>query len=409
MVSNKIAQISLGLTVLLMFVSIAHAQDPVGSAVSKLEENTKAPTMEDKLREVSIDLSVPKSPAFTALGLTPESVVRPTSPRAFATSLLSGADPRGNIQTGVAVETAPYLLYAGNNVTLKQYNDNYGILLASRTQFSFATAKGANDEDEATRIALGLFVTPFDRADPRTDKKLLECFKNRIGTVHDDAVKFQDEIAPLVANGSPEWPTRLEKAIDQFEKRAANEADVCRDEARKRNWNASAWSIGVAPTWTAPKGNASDLDWSGVGLWTSISYGFEKIPGLQENAQVLWHTRYRSDELAPDPSGSGAFFKQNTLTLAGQLRIAGFSFRETTGGPDLNFLFEAAYVKEDRQGRPDEKLFRYTAGIDYRIADNLYLDVSIGTEDGRKDGRDGRFGMAGLKWGFSDKPHRNVK
>ena len=405
--------ISVVLVALILLVPAAHAADPIADAISELKKETKAPTKEDKIREASIDLSVPKSPAFTALGLTPESVVRPTSPRAFAAALLSGADPNGNIQTGVAVEIAPYLLYAGNNVTLRQYRENYGIRFASRTQFSFAIAKGANDEDEATRIALGLVVTPFDRGDSRNDQKLLDCFEERIGKVHKDAVKVQHKIAPLVASNSPEWPTKLEKEISQLEQQAKSEADTCRKEARKRNWNASAWSVGIAPTWTAAKGNVGDLDWSGVGIWTSVSYGFEEISNLEDNAQILLHARYRSDELAPDPMESGTFFEQDTLTIAGQIRVAGFSFRKTTGGPDLNFLFETAYVNENRKGRPDEELLRYTLGFDYRIMDDLYLDFSIGTEDGRDDGGDNSFGisfgMATLKWGFSDKPRRNVK
>lgn len=409
---NSIAwRICTGLGAALIFMSFAYAQDPLGEAVSKLEEATRPPTIKDKLREATIDLAVPKSPAFTALGLTPESVIRPTSPRAFAASVLSGADPRGNIQTGVAVDSAPYLLYAGNTITLEQYRKNYGIRFLSRTKISFAAAKGANAEDEAARLALGLFVTPFDRGDPRADESLLRCFRERLGPVHADAVKVQNnKIAPLVGEGKLEEAiAELEKAIADHEKRARPEADACRDEARKRNWNATAWSLGVAPTWTAPAGNTSDLDWSGAGVWTSIGYGFEEIPGLEDNALLVLHARYRSNELAPDPNGSGAFLEQDTYTLAGQLRMAGFDFRETVGGPDLNFLFEAAYVKEDRKLRPDESLFRYTAGFDYRITDNLYLNLSVGAEDGREDGGNGKFGMAALKWGVSDKPTLHVK
>jgi hypothetical protein len=413
---NQVGKTWIGLSIILLFAAVTHAQsksdgtvDRLQGVVTDLVKRLGSPE-ENKLREATIDFSVPKSPAFTALGLTPESVVRPTSPRAFAASLLSGADPRGNFQTGVAVETAPYLLLEGNNLTLKDYRDSYLIRLFSRTQFSFATAKGANDEDEATRVALGFFISPFDRGDPRKDPALLNCFQEGFKGVHQEAVNLQNDIAPLVARESltpqelGQIQQELEKKIAPLEKKAGVEADKCRDLARPRNWNASAWSLGVAPTWTSPKGNVRDLDWSGVSLWTSIGYGFEEIPGLQDNAQMLLHARYRSDELVADPDESGKFFKQDTLTVAGQLRIAGFNFRETIGGPDLNFLAEAAYVRENRRGRKDEELFRYTVGFDYKITDNLYLDVSIGTEDGRKKGGDSGFGMAGLKWGFSDQP-----
>ena len=419
----KLARLALALGTLLVSMPPAHAQTPapspanpleaIAETLTKFQTRIKPATSDDKVREASIDLSVPKAPAFTALGITPESVVRPTSPKAFATSLLSGSDPRGNIQTGLAVETAPYLLYAGNNITLRDYIANYPIRLASRTQLSVATAKGTNDEDEATRIALGFLITPFDLGDPRTDKKLLECFKEDIGLIHEKAVAFQNEIAPLVATvpPSPEWPTKLASKVAELEAEARGKAEACREKARERNWNASAWTIGVAPTWTSRDGNTSNLNWSGVSLWTSLGYGFENIPGLEDTAQILVHGRYRRNELAADPTRKGSFLEQDTLTLAAQVRVVGFSFRQTTGGPDLNFLFEAAYVREDRQQprRRDETLFRYTVGFEYRITEGLYLDVSIGTEDGRKEGGNSQFGMASLKWAFSDKPTRNVK
>lgn len=378
-------------------------------AISELKSKTAAPTDKDKVRETTIDLSVPKSPAFTVLGVTPENVVRPTSPRAFAAALLQGAGPNGNIQTGIALETAPYLLYAGNNITLKEYQDKYGIRFFSRTQLSLATVKGANDEDEATRIALGLTVTPFDRGDPRNSKKLIEGFKSNLGKVTKNADKVLIDMAPLVLQNSPELAIRLNKEISKLEEQAKSEAKKVRDKWRKENWNASSWSIGIAPTWTSPTGNTGELEWSGAGIWTSLSYGFEEIPGLNEKAQVLLHARYRENELAPDPQGSGTFFEQDTTTIAGQARIAGFSFRKTTGGPDFNFPIEAAYVKENRKDRSNEELFRYTIGIDYRITDDLYLDFSLGNENGREEGGDSAFGMITLKWGFSDKPKRNIK
>src|SRR4051812_10026938 len=63
------------------------------------------------LKSADVDLSVPDSPAFIALGLSPETVVRPTSPREFATSLLNGVGQDGHLQTGVAVDVVPYLVY----------------------------------------------------------------------------------------------------------------------------------------------------------------------------------------------------------------------------------------------------------------------------------------------------------
>src|SRR5262249_4604445 len=87
------------------------------------------------------DLAVPESPAFTVLGLSPETVVRPSSPREFASSLLNGVDRNGNFQSGVALDFAPYLTLAADEMTLGQYRSNYKLRFLSRTQFSFANTK----------------------------------------------------------------------------------------------------------------------------------------------------------------------------------------------------------------------------------------------------------------------------
>jgi hypothetical protein len=100
-----------------------------------------------------LDLSVPDSPAFTVLGLTTQTITHPATPRALATSLLNGVDQNGNFQTGVAIDTTPYLLFYGNDVTLEKYQQSQVIRFLSRTQFSFATTKGASESDKSARFA----------------------------------------------------------------------------------------------------------------------------------------------------------------------------------------------------------------------------------------------------------------
>ncbi|HZI49982.1 MAG TPA: hypothetical protein VFD75_19440, partial [Pyrinomonadaceae bacterium] len=119
--------------------------------------NNLFPGASDKVTAdtTNVDLSVPESPAFTVLGFTPNTVVRPASPKAFATSLLNGLDQNGNFQSGLAFDLTPFMLVNGENITIKDYNDHYLTRLLSRTQFSFATTKGASSDDTATRLAAG--------------------------------------------------------------------------------------------------------------------------------------------------------------------------------------------------------------------------------------------------------------
>jgi hypothetical protein len=106
--------------------------------------------------DASIDLAVPDSPAFAVLGVSPSNVERPGSPRELALSLLNGVDANGNFQTGMAVETAPYLALWGSTSKLTDYQDDnqYMIRFLSRALLSFATAKGTSDSDKAVRVAV---------------------------------------------------------------------------------------------------------------------------------------------------------------------------------------------------------------------------------------------------------------
>jgi hypothetical protein len=363
---------------------------------------------DDKIRQANLDLSVPTSPAFTVLGITPETVIRPTSPRQFATALLNGADPNGNFQMGFALETAPYLLFAGNELALKQYRMNpkgfNPIRQFARAQFSLATTKGTSEDDKSFRLATGLTLTPWDVGDPRNDDQLLDCFDKRLRPVHAKAGELLNELAPQVAQGQLITEEDVNKKVAKLEPDARIITTKCREEARVRNWNASSWNIGIAPTWTSESGDPDDLKWSGAAFWTSLAYGFEGIPGLENSSQIILHARYRSDELFPNPDQDNAFIKQDTLVLAMQARVNGPNIRKSVGGPDLNFQFELAYIKENRKGRSDEEVFRYTGGAEYKIAEDLYIKFMIGGESGRDNGANQSFVMALLNWGFSSPP-----
>lgn len=138
----------------------------LGAAVSAQQT---APTLKkDQAAQSEIlDLSMPESPGFTILGLTPQTVVRPASPRPFVTSLLNGVDPQGNFQSGLAFDIAPYSIFARTRMLLKEYRNSRRIRLLSNTQVAFATTKGVGDSDKSIRVGIGFQFTLFDKGDPR--------------------------------------------------------------------------------------------------------------------------------------------------------------------------------------------------------------------------------------------------
>ena len=333
------------------------------------------------VQNANIDLSVPESPAFTVLDLTPQTIIRPASPRELATSILNGVDRNGNFQTGIALDTTPYLLFAGRELTLAKYRESRAAQFLAHTVVSFATTKGASEEDKSVRMAIGLHFAIFDKGDPRLDRELSACFK-RVDP------RFEP-ISPTADDATVKLEVARRTAILQ------TAGDPCRAEARKRNWNRSSWIVGLAPSWISPTGETGNLKWNGGGVWTSLAYGFEGVPALERTSQLIFHARYRDSEQVPDPDMEGAIIKQNSVYLGGRFRV---------GAPEFNANFEALYLRNKPAGRDPNSSYRVSVGAERKINKDLWFVISAGGEGGRADGKNKGFVLTSFKWAFSKAP-----
>lgn len=340
----------------------------------------------------NVDLSVPESPAFTVLGVTPSTVVRPASPKAFASSILSGLDQNGNFQSGLAMDFTPYMMFNGENITIRDYNEHYLTRLLSRTQFSFAATKGSSADDTATRVAVGLNFTIWDKGDPRVyhpsrgDDDVLTCFANSL------------QLPPPIAPGTPQ------AQIDQINagNKATNDqlADSCRERARKANWNRSSWTIAYAPSWITKVNDSGDegYKWNGGAAWTSIAYGFEGISALERIAQLILHARYRSRERVPDPVNGGTFLTQNSTMFGARFRA---------GSPKFGLNFEDTFIRTRVLGGATDNINRFSVGAEARITDNLYFVITSGSNLGSDNGQKRGFVLSSFKYGFNPKSSFN--
>jgi hypothetical protein len=278
------------------------------AAAPSLQTGTVPPAVakNESIKTAAIDLSIPESPAFTVLGLTPQTVTRPASPRELATSLLNGVDQHGNFQSGLALDLAPYLLFAGDQLGLRDYQRSRKLRLLTRFQTSFATTKGASEDDKSTRLALGFHATLWDRGDPRLDNELLGSFARELRVGPDNILEPipMDDPGP---NATPEQKAeyaeylkekkRYDQANEAIGVENERKAEECRKASRKKNWNKSSWIIAAAPSWISTDGKTSNFRWNGGGIWSSLAYGFEGVPGLASNSQLIFHVRYRNNEM----------------------------------------------------------------------------------------------------------------
>jgi hypothetical protein len=353
-------------TALAALASTAHAQAP-------------PPTF--KVGDAAVDLAVPESPAFAALGLTPQEVTRPTSARDLATSFLNGVDREGHFQTGIAIDTAPYMLWAGPRLTLKDYvAGKYVTRFLARWQTSFATTKGA-DSDAAVRVGLGMRFTLFDRGDPRMDAELMQCLS---------------KVADYLLATAPAVPPGADLALvnRQREEAVREGAKPCREDSATRRWNRSAWIAGLAPTWTSPDGKAGGFEYTGTALWTSIGYGFEGVPLLEDHAMLAGYVKRRDQEIAPDRFREGDSITQDTLTVGGR-----FLF----GAPSTQLNFEAVYLRNDRRDELEDQYWRVGLGFERRLVENVWLDLSFGRELSRREDDNAVFILGSFKWGLGAK------
>jgi hypothetical protein len=316
-------------------------------------------------------------------------------------------DTNGNFQSGLAMDFVPYLLLAGDELTLRKYQRQPIARLLARTQFSFATTKGASEDDKSLRLALGLHMTLFDKGDPRLDEDLMTCLSTFL-RLPPPPTQLECELPDNPTPADREAFRKCQETIESVKEQRARQLEEvtefndnvstnCRNEAQKRNWNRSSWIVGAAPSWISTDGQTKNLNWNGGGFWTSLAYGFEGVPGLEKRSQLILHARYRNREQVPDPSTTGSFLSQDSMFFGSRFRH---------GSPNFNGSFEYSFLRSRVSGLSFDNSARLALGFERRIAGDTWFNLALGGETGRADGRNNGFVLTSFKWAFSER--RNV-
>lgn len=334
---------------------------------------------------LNFDRPLSAAPAFVALGVTPENVAHPATPREFATSLLNGVDRKGTLQTGFALEVAPYQVFFGPQTTLSEYRENFFTRLLYNFNVSVATTKASTNDDKAQRLALGMEFTLFDKGDPRMNPAVEKLFKQV--TMENPLPDYDPDMSEAEYNA-------LVKA--HYEKFDPNKAYVDGlEKIRAASWGKTAWNVAWAPTWVSLSGNADNLKYEGLTAWTTFAYGFEGVGALKGRAQFIAHVRYREGEEVVDPDNASIKAKQNTLFAAARLRW---------GRPDLSFSAEGAYIRiwDGLQG--DDQSYRIGGVLEKKVANNLWFVLSLGEDFGVAGQANQLYSLGSFRLGSSDSP-----
>jgi len=118
-----------------------------------------------------LDYDVPESPALVALGAAPANVTRGSAAKPIIASLLNEVQTGQKLGSGIAIDFAPYFLFAGRLASIQEYRDNRLKRWLANLQLSIATIQSASDTG-SLRFGAGARVTLFDNHDLLQDKTL---------------------------------------------------------------------------------------------------------------------------------------------------------------------------------------------------------------------------------------------
>lgn len=325
----------------------------------------------------------PDSPALAALDLTKT----PNVPRDLpdlVLGLVSIANPDGSIAPGLALDINPFMMAVGSSYSLGEYREETvrGWLRrwASNTRLSFATADAS--DGVPIRLAVGLFSQPWilKEHDPRRNTEFSDCL-----------VKAMGAKLPMWTADQTEWENRKRTWLDDVEK--SSDIPACR-EKYKDVWNATAVAFGVSPVFTSDDGSFGSLEYSGFGVWTSLSFALPIGQGLIA-------ARFIDNDVVEGASG-----REERDLLLGSV-----GYRMKLG--DANGLLannqvgvEAAYVLADYGGGREDDYGQFAAT--WAFTPNVpqllgtLLEVSIGTTAGASVVDGGSFGKIGIKLSYTD-------
>jgi hypothetical protein len=238
------------------------------------------------------------------LGVSPQTVTSPSTPAALGADLQNGFDSQGNPQSGLAIDTVPFLLVSGADFSIEQYrtdaNKNWWQYWLANTDVSLGTAKGASTADQSLKAAIGFQTTIFNYGDPRLDQQLQDCF--------DQEQSFQGVPPPGRQTGpSSDIPVPPQ---------ALSDWNDCKNASLDRNWNKPAWTVGAGWSASSPDGSTSKFRSAAWGVFSSLGYGFQGLP--IRNSYAILQAQYLNDEQVANKNKAGTFIAENAPNLSAE-------------------------------------------------------------------------------------------
>jgi hypothetical protein len=112
-----------------------------------------------------LDYDVPESPAFVALGVSPEKVTTGSASKPIVVNLLNQIVTGDRANAGLALDLSPYFVFGGRFRNINEYREDRLKRLLANTLLSLATIQDPADSANL-RYGIGARLTLFDDHDP---------------------------------------------------------------------------------------------------------------------------------------------------------------------------------------------------------------------------------------------------
>lgn len=368
------------------------AQGDTAKALTELLKGFLGKNQKDVQKQY--DYSIPESPGFTIIGMTPEDVIHPRTLRDFAVALKDGVDESGRFKTGIALDFTPFQWFVRNQSMADYLRIDTGDIdiaklqeaaqqkpvrryfnsnMLANTSVSIGTTQGTGDGDESVNLGIGLHVPIIDHSDGREHAN--ECFGKTL------FAKLK-----LAPGGNIPRPLNSE------------ELNKLTSECLKPRWNDTVWTASIGYATRSEDGSFGDTQSGAYGIWSSFAYGFEgsSITALRNNAQFILHAKLINKQTVQDPDDDSLLIEQDSESIG-----AAFKF----GSEKFNAALQASYSRlKDRTHDTRDEIQKLSIGLEYNLAPNLWLVATIGGEGGRENGKNNSFVLGSLKYGTVASP-----
>jgi hypothetical protein len=346
----------------------------IASVQAQAQDAPKPDFSSELASRSDLDLSVPASPAFALLGLSPSNIQRPGTIRELVSAVARGFDKNGKPKNGLAIDIAPLPIISPESII---GGDTYAkdpfIPVLTRTTVSLGTSEVAGG---ASQLAWGIRVGVFDRGDPGYYGHEL----------HDCVIPVLKDKGLLTVSGGP---TTEEPPEDKAKRHAAIKevANECAAQVGKERWAKPAVYVGYGQSWYSSTGALSDRAPAAQSWWATGTAG-RALKNWRALLQL--HAERQLNERYADKDDPNLLHVQASTSLIARFKI---------GAPKWHAYADLGRKRVLLDGVSNAKV-RYSGfGAEFKIKDDVWLQLGNTSERGFNDGSSQMKVLAGIRFG----------